>query len=350
MLTSTKGGSGKSVVAIGMFLKFRDDEGKNLGYFKPIGDKMSMTPKTRTDKDVNVISAVVARKFSKEEICPQFLSPGYFLDEVTLEETGQIKEKIKDTYQSMVSKGLDVMIIEGNHSCNQFRSISLDDAYFAKEFDSEVIICCPVSDDDDINDLVSVYDWYKCQGINVKGVILNGVSDNAFTRIEQYHKPLLEKLGIPFIGGLKKSKQLEKPTISEIMEAVNGRLIVGNYIKVKYNTIEGFVIGAMGSESAVSYLRRGRDKCVITGGDRSDIALAALETSTALIIFTGNIEPAPHIQSKAEEKGIPLIVAPGDTYTVSEQVKKIHTHIQPNEIGICKEQADKYLDWEKVLE
>jgi len=100
----------------------------------------------------------------------------------------------------------------------------------------------------------------------------------------------------------------------------------------------------------VSYLRRGRDKCVITGGDRSDIALAALETSTALIIFTGNIEPAPHIQSKAEEKGIPLIVAPGDTYTVSEQVKKIHTHIQPNEIGICKEQADKYLDWEKVLE
>ena len=93
MLCSTKAGSGKSVVAIGMFLKFKE-LGKNPGYFKPIGDAMSMEPKSKTDKDVSVISAVVSRKFSKEEICPQFFNPGYYLDEVLPEEVDQIKDKI----------------------------------------------------------------------------------------------------------------------------------------------------------------------------------------------------------------------------------------------------------------
>ena len=295
-----------------------------------------------------MISAVVARKFSKEEICPHFLSPVYFLDEITLEETKEVKEKITDAYKAMAGKGLDMILIEGNHSVNQFRSIGLDDAYFAKEFNADVLICCPVADDDDINDVVSVNDWLKGQEIPVKGVILNSVSDIADTRIEQYHKPLLEKLGITVVGGLKKSKQLEMPVTSEIIEAVNGKLIVGNYIKIKNNIVEGFVIGAMGSETALSYLRQGRNNCVITGGDRSDIAVAAIETDTKLIIFTGNMEPAAQIQSLAEEKGVGLVVAPGDTFTVSEQIRKIHTHIQPNEIGICKEQVEKYIDFSKI--
>ena len=76
LLVSTKAGSGKSVIAIGMFLKFKE-EGLNPGYFKSIGDAMDLRPKTKTDKDVNVITAVVARQFSKEEMCPQFLNPSF---------------------------------------------------------------------------------------------------------------------------------------------------------------------------------------------------------------------------------------------------------------------------------
>ena len=346
LLVSTKGQSGKSVVAIGVFLKFKEN-GYVPGYMKPIGDPMSMHPTLKTDKDVNVITAVVARKFSKEEICPVFLNPGLYLDEVLPNETAEIEAKIKDAFQSMKAK-TNIMILEGNHSGYQFRLIGLDDAHWAKEFDANVVICAPIKDDDDLNDAVAMYDYYTMQGIHVAGVILNGLTENAFARIEKYHKPLLEKRGITVIGGLRESRQLMKPTIAEVMDAVGGRLIAGNYVKVKNNLIDSFMIGAMGAEKALNYLRKGVDQCVITGGDRADIALAALETNVAMMVFTGNMEPPTSVISLADQKGVPLIVAPGDTFTVSEQIRKIHVQIQPGEIEICREQVEKYIDWSKI--
>ena len=77
LLCSTKAGSGKSIIAIGMFLKLKE-EGFNPGYFKAIGDAMDLRPKTKTDKDVNVITAAVARKFSKEEMINIIHKNNYF--------------------------------------------------------------------------------------------------------------------------------------------------------------------------------------------------------------------------------------------------------------------------------
>lgn len=346
LLSSTKSGSGKSATAIGLFLKLKDN-GFNPGYFKPIGDPTTMEPITKTDKDVNVITALVARKFSKEELCPVFFNSDFFLDEVNENEAPPYIEKIKDAYSS-IAKKTNYIIVEGNHDLHQFRAIDMDDARWAKEFDADIIICSPVSNDDDINDVIVTYDFYKMLGLKVAGCILNGLNETAYARIAKYHIPLLEKRGITVIGGLHESRQLQKPSVAEVMEAVQGKLICGNYIKVKNNLIGNFIIGAMGSEAALSYLRKSVETCLITGGDRSDIVLAALETNITMIVLTGNLEPSRAVISKAEEKGTPIILTPSDTFTISERIRKIHTHIQPNEIEICKEQVEKYIDFAKI--
>lgn len=347
LLTSTKGSSGKSAIAIGAFLKLQE-EGKEPGYFKAIGDSNSMTAKTRTDKDVGIIAAVVARKFAKEEICPHMLHPEYYLDEITPEtsEISEILDKIKDAFQS-IEKRTNYMIIEGNHSYAQFRSVGLDDITLALEFEAQVIIVAPIDNDTDMDELLTAHEYVKLRGVNIAGVILNGLSKPAEQRIEQYFIPLLEKRGITVIGGLKNARQLEKPTIAEVMDAIGGKLISGDFIKVKNNYIDGFLIGAMGSTAALSFFRRGTNQCVITGGDRADIALAAMETSTNLIIFTGNIAPSINVMNKAEEKGIPLVLTASDTFTVSEKVKEIHIHIQPDEIELCRQQVEDNIHWDK---
>lgn len=344
LLTSTKSGSGKSAIAIGAFLKLKE-EGFNPGYFKGIGDSSSITPKNRTDKDVSVITTVVSRKFSKEEICPQFFNPHYFLDEINPKNANEVKKYILDGFHQMKEK-TDYMIIEGNHNLHQYHAIGLDDISFAKETNAKVIICTPIDDDSDLNQLLAAYEYCKMKEVQVAGVILSGTNPTSDVRIEKYHIPILKDLNVPFIGGLKNAKQLEKPTIAEVMDAVDGKLIAGDYIKVKNNFINSFAIGAMGADAALSFLRRGKDQCIITGGDRSDIALAAMETSTSLIIFTGNIRPNQKIISKAEEKGIPLILAASDTYTIVERVKKINTHIQPNEIELCRQQVEDNINWQ----
>ena len=90
-----------------------------------------------------------------------------------------------------------------------------------------------------------------------------------------------------------------------------------------------------------------KNQCNITGGDRSDIALGAIETNAGLIIFSGNINPDPQVLSKAKEKGIPLMISPVDTFSITEQIKEIHTNIQPNEIQECIDQVENNIDWDK---
>ena len=70
-------------------------------------------------------------------------------------------------------------------------------------------------------------------------------------------------------------------------------------------------------------LFRSEHKLVITGGDRSDLILAAIESSTSGIILTNNILPSSNIISRAAERNIPLLLVPFDTYQTASQIESI---------------------------
>jgi BioD-like phosphotransacetylase family protein len=60
----------------------------------------------------------------------------------------------------------------------------------------------------------------------------------------------------------------------------------------------------------------------VTGGDRLDIQLAALETSTRCLILTGNLYPSSVILSRAEEVGVPVVLVRQDTLTAVEMIDR----------------------------
>ena len=59
----------------------------------------------------------------------------------------------------------------------------------------------------------------------------------------------------------------------------------------------------------------------VRGQVRSDIQLAAMETSTRCLILTGNIRPGPQVISRAEEQGIPIVLTRHDTMTAIERIE-----------------------------
>jgi len=345
LLSSTKRGSGKSVVAIGAYLKFKEN-GINPGYFKPIGDSSTIKPKNLTDKDASVISAVVARKFSQEQLCPLLLNPKFFLDEILPKESSEILEKITDAYDFIASR-TDVVLIEGNHDYRQYAAVELSDAHIAKNFNAKVIICAPIAGDSDFDDVLAAVKFFRMQQCEIGGVILSPVNSTLENRIQKYYLPMMRNSNIALIGGLKSVKTLEFPTIAEILEAIDGKLLTGEFVKIKNRKIANFVIGAMHSNKAIEYIKRKPNVCVITGGDRIDIALNALETPISLLIFTGNLRPETSLLKKAEEKQIPTILAAGDTFSITEKLQNIHSDIQLDEIEICYEQVEQNLDWEE---
>jgi BioD-like phosphotransacetylase family protein len=77
-------------------------------------------------------------------------------------------------------------------------------------------------------------------------------------------------------------------------------------------------VGAMSVESALPRFRRQLNKAVFTGGDRTDIQAAALETSTTCLVLTGNFSPPRRCQ-RAE---------PGAVLLVSDNTLEAVEHVE----------------------
>jgi uncharacterized protein len=87
--------------------------------------------------------------------------------------------------------------------------------------------------------------------------------------------------------------------------------------------VENMVVGAMTAEAALSRFRKQSNKAVITGGDRTDIQLAALETSTACLVLTGNLRPSPLVIKQAEEFGVPVLLVRQNTMETIEKIERV---------------------------
>jgi len=87
----------------------------------------------------------------------------------------------------------------------------------------------------------------------------------------------------------------------------------------------------MNVNSALKYFRKGKHMAVVTGGDRTDIQMAALETSTHCLILTGKIPPQPLIVNRAEELEIPILSVDLDTLTTVEIIDRAFGQVRLRE-------------------
>ncbi|MHA2091993.1 MAG: DRTGG domain-containing protein, partial [Candidatus Kariarchaeaceae archaeon] len=149
--------------------------------------------------------------------------------------------------------------------------------------------------------------------------------------------------GIKTFGLVPDRLALVAPTVKELKEVLNAKILAGKQYLDKL--VENYVVGAMEPESALKYFRRSINKAVITGGDRPQLAIAALETDTSALVLTGSIHPPARVLSKAEEVKVPVLLVTGDTYSTIKRLTetplygKIHT-----------DQTEKIESWNEVLE
>jgi hypothetical protein len=146
---------------------------------------------------------------------------------------------------------------------------------------------------------------------------------------------------------LPEERFLLSMSVGELAEVLDGRILCAP--EKANELVEHLMIGAMSVDSALAYFRRKPNKAVITGGDRADIQLAALQTSTKCLILTGNLHPNSIILAQAEERGVPLILASQDTLTAVEVIGryfgKIRFH-QKEKIERFQRLLEKCFDFE----
>jgi BioD-like phosphotransacetylase family protein len=348
-IASTEEASGKSVVAISL-ASIAKEIGEKIGYFKPITLEASLLHGGEgIDEDIEVMRRILGLKMQYDVLCPLTLKRDYFLKEFLNLDFSRCAESILKSYRE-ASNGKDIMLIEGPRALSIGAFLGCPVPKLARDFNAKVLLVLKFKDDFIVDEILQAQEYCARWDVKLLGVILNRIPQDAMGRVENVIKPFIEAQGIKVLGFIPEDKVLSALTAGEVCDFIGGEVLAGE--DGLNNLIETILIGAMTPESAAKYFRKVTNELVITGGDRSDIILTALETGVSAIILTGNLYPSVKVFPKADHLKIPLIIVPYDTYTTLQHIQKIIGRIKPGDprrINAAINLVRKNVDWEYIL-
>jgi BioD-like phosphotransacetylase family protein len=314
-ITSTSEYCGKTLVALGLGKKLQAD-GFKVGYMKTLGMFPTTIGGMVIDSDASIVYEVLGLKDA-----PELMSPVIMTQDMIAQAYGgddlKLDEKFMQAYNE-VSKDKDVVIIEGTRLFGEGSLLGLSAHSLIEQLNASAIVIDSCKNEVFADDLLMAK---SILGDRIAGVILNQVELPKFDYIQRRVLPFMEKNGLKILGVLLNDPFLMSVTIRELAESLGGEIICCKHKQDEL--VERFSVGAMNVEGALSYFRKIRSKAVITGGDRGDIQLAALETNTQCLILTGNLYPNDVIIAMAEEREVPIMVVRSDTLTVVQRVEDI---------------------------
>lgn len=108
-------------------------------------------------------------------------------------------------------------------------------------------------------------------------------------------------------------------TVGELAASVGGK-VINQQVKTD-GVVENYMLGALTPDSGLDYFNRKQKKAAIIRQEREDMQLAALETSTACLVLSGEDKaPAYRVLQKANSRGVPIITT---TASVNDIVTRI---------------------------
>jgi BioD-like phosphotransacetylase family protein len=313
-VVSTEAFSGKSAVCLALGKRLMQD-GFAVGYLKPMSTAPQKVDVCLVDEDAMFMKQALGLAESLEAITPIMFTPAVREAAMAGEDKG-FPEKLQAAYQG-VAKGKDVVLLEGGHNLAEGALIDLSAPQTTRLLDARVLLVARYIDGLTGDDLLAAKSML---GDAVVGAVLNAVPSQNMDFVEEKGRPCLERHSIPVLAILPQERVLLSVTVGEIAECLGGEILCAT--EHADELVENLMIGAMSVESALSYFSRKLNKAVITGGDRPDIQLAALETSTKCIVLTGNHRPNPIVLSRSEEKGVPMIMVSSDTLSTVEALER----------------------------
>ena len=338
--------SGKSSMCVGVGKLFAE-KGLKVGYMKPVGTLPTRVGGIITDEDAQYISNILDVKEELEDICPIVLTQQYSREGLKDQSFSKgFIDSIARAYQR-IQKGKDIVILEGAKSIEDGYFLGISANKICAKLGARVVMVIKYSSEIVDQILYSKEFLDDC----LAGIIINWVPRSQMDYLEELIIPYLKKNKIEVFGYVASDKMLSSVSVKEMAELLGGQIICAED-KVD-ELVETFMVGAMGQEQALKFFRRKANKAVITGGDRADVQLAALETPTKCLILTGNFQPSSVVLGRAEELGVPMILVNYDTLTAVEKVGEIIGHVRFHEIKKINkivEVVREYININRLLE
>ncbi len=314
-VTSTRTFSGKTALCVGLGLRMQQD-GFEVGYMKPVSTTARRMEEHVVDEDARFMAETLGLSEALQAISPVTLMPHQVARILSGDDRTDYVARLKAAFDK-ISQDKEAVILEGGASMIEGSLIGLPAVKVCKQLEAPALVITKYESDLMVDDLLGAQVLY---GKKMVGAVINAVPRQRMRFVQEVVKPYLEEQGIPVFGILPQERLLLSISVNELADCLMGEIICchdGGEELVEY-----LMVGAMSVDSALTYFRRKPNKAVITGGDRPDIQLAALETSTKCLILTGNLRPSPIIMARAEEVGVPMILVKQDTLTTVEIIEQ----------------------------
>jgi len=317
--------------------------GKKFGYLKPFGDRLIYRKKRLWDYDSALLTNIFGLEQSSEDMTIGFehAKLRYMYDEAST------RSKLLEMVRNLGDAN-QILFVEGGKDLTYGTSVRLDTLSLARYLGGKLIIVASGDEGTILDDVTFLKKYVNMSDLEFTLVInkVNNIDDYANTHLQD-----IKEMGIKVAGIIPFQKDLTYVNVSYVAERLQARVISGE--GGLSNKVKHVFVGAMSGDAAVRLpLFKIENKLAITSGDRSDMIVAALESSTAGIVLTNNVIPAQNIIAKAAEKNIPLLLVPYDTFQTAKRVDDMPTLLTRDDterIDLLEKLIKEHIDIDAIL-
>ena len=316
-ITSVERYSGKTAVCLALGKRFQAD-GYKVGYLKPLSIQPWLEGGKIVDEDATFVKEALELSTPLSELSPVVVTQNLLKRQITGMVNENLIPKVKAAAKAAGAKK-DILLLEGGGSLREGYVVNLPTPEVAKSLNSKVLVVVRYRDEIRLMDDVLAAKFRL--GDAMCGIIINRVPPDQAEFVAEFARPYIENQGVPVFGVLPEARGVAALMVDEIIDALDPQVLTD--CVTSDILVENITVGAMNADAALSRLRRTKNNAVITGGDRVDIQIAALETSSACLILTGGLEPRSLIIKHANELGIPGLLLDSNTMETVAAIDRV---------------------------
>jgi uncharacterized protein len=340
LVASTEACSGKSATILGIADRLQE-KGIEIAYAQPVITVNATNPSI--DGDIQLMAKALSLPPERLGLPLLGLNAERTIDRLTGKDNRDYVELLKHSVQLPGN----LVILEGGANLHEGSLFDLAIAQVAEALDAGVLLVNRYHPISTIDLLLSAQQQL---GQRLLGCIINDIPRDRVETVQTSLVPYLERIGIPVFGVVHRNGLLRSVTVKQLVEQLDAEILCRpDRLDLM---VESLSIGAMNVNSALEYFRRGNNMAVVTGGDRADIQLAALETSTQCLILTGHLSPQPFILSRAEDLEIPILSVDLDTLTTVEIIDRAFGQVrlqEPIKINCARELFGNHCEIDRLI-
>lgn len=314
-VASTDSFAGKTLVALAL-AKLWGRQGIAVGYVKPLGKIPVMEDGRVVDEDASFLARELGHPGPPEAVCPVVVTQDLVMSAYRGEPI-RLKERILKAASEAASRS-DVLLLGGAANLRDGIFLGISPLVLVSDLDCKVLLVDRFSGEKSMDQVLWAAAVLKER---LLGVVFNRVAKEQEAFLEETVLPYFAARNLRVFGAIPADAVLDSVSVKALAENLAADIACG---EDRLGTlVERFCVGAMDADSALRVFRRTPKKAVITGGHRSDIQLAALETDTGCLVLTGGVPPNPLVLARAQETGVPILVVQEDTLFTVEKFENL---------------------------